>query len=143
VTIASGGKRTKVGSEMRELGILTDAGVLCETGKISWVGLMKDWRRILLDNVSEIDATGKVVLPGFVDSHTHMMFAGNRAHEFALRSQGATYQHIAEAGGGILNTITHVRAATKKELKKTNAPLHERDDEARNRDSRNQNRLWS
>ncbi|MEK7250073.1 MAG: imidazolonepropionase, partial [Bacteroidota bacterium] len=85
---------------------------------ISWVGLMKDWNRTLTDNFNEIDASGKVVLPGFVDSHTHMMFAGNRAHEFALRSQGATYQQIAEAGGGILNTITHVRAATKKDLKK-------------------------
>ncbi len=103
---------------MRELGILNDAGVLCENGKISWVGLMKDWNRTLTDNFNEIDASGKVVLPGFVDSHTHMMFAGNRAHEFALRSQGATYQQIAEAGGGILGTITHVRAATKKDLKK-------------------------
>ncbi|MBI5474615.1 MAG: hypothetical protein HY961_19940 [Ignavibacteriae bacterium] len=46
-----------------------------------------------------------------VDSHTHMMFAGNRSHEFALRSQGATYRQIAEAGGGRLNTIGHVRAA--------------------------------
>jgi imidazolonepropionase len=118
VTVASDGKRTKVSAEMRELGILNDAGVLCENGKISWVGLMKDWNRTLTDSFNEIDASGKVVLPGFVDSHTHMMFAGNRAHEFALRSQGATYQQIAEAGGGILGTITHVRAATKKDLKK-------------------------
>lgn len=103
---------------MRELGILTEAGVLCERGKISWVGPMKEWQRSLPADYSEVDASGKVVLPGFVDSHTHMMFAGNRAHEFALRSQGATYQQIAEAGGGILSTIQHVRAATKKDLKK-------------------------
>lgn len=103
---------------MRELGILNNAGVLCENGKISWVGEMKDWDRTLPESLNEVDASGKVVLPGFVDSHTHMMFAGNRAYEFALRSQGATYQQIAEAGGGILNTITHVRAASKKELKK-------------------------
>jgi len=118
VTVTSGGKQTKVGAEMREIGVINDAGVLCENGKISWVGAMHDWQRTLPDNYNKLDASGKVVLPGFVDSHTHMMFAGNRAHEFALRSQGATYQQIAEAGGGILNTITHVRAATKRELKK-------------------------
>ncbi len=103
---------------MRDVGVLTDAGVLSENGKIVWVGAMSDWKGSLPETFSEIDASGKVVLPGFVDSHTHMMFAGNRAHEFALRSQGATYQQIAEAGGGILNTITNVRAASKKDLKK-------------------------
>ena len=118
VTVASGGKRMKTGTDMRALSIIHNAAVLCEDGKIAWVGLMSDWNRTLPDSYNQIDATGKVVLPGFVDSHTHMMFAGNRAHEFALRSQGATYQQIAEAGGGILNTITHVRSASKKDLKK-------------------------
>lgn len=118
VTVASGGQRYKVGAKMRELGILSNAGVLCENGTITWVGRMEDWRGNLPDDYGELDASDKIVLPGFVDSHTHMMFAGNRAHEFALRSQGATYQEIADAGGGILNTITHVRSATKKELKK-------------------------
>ena len=79
---------------------------------------MEDLDRAASGDVNEIDASGKVVLPGFVDSHTHMMFAGNRAHEFALRSQGATYQQIADAGGGILNTIQHVRSASKRDLKK-------------------------
>ncbi len=106
---------------MQNLGLLNNAGVLCENGKIAWVGEMKDWNRSLPESFNELDARGKVVLPGFVDSHTHMMFAGNRAQEFALRSQGATYQQIAEAGGGILNTITHVRAASKRELKKQTA----------------------
>lgn len=103
---------------MRDLGILTDAGVLCENGFITWVGPMREWKRKLPDTFAELDAEGKVVLPGFVDSHTHMMFAGDRAHEFALRAEGASYQQIAEAGGGILSTIRHVRAASKKELKK-------------------------
>ncbi|MBM2840854.1 MAG: imidazolonepropionase [Bacteroidetes bacterium] len=117
VTVAAGGKRVKTGSEMRELGIIRDAGVLCSNGTIEWVGPMSGWRRSLPDGFPELDATGKTVLPGFVDSHTHMMFAGDRAHEFALRSQGATYQQIAETGGGILSTIRNVRAASKKELK--------------------------
>jgi len=103
---------------MRELGIIRNAGVLCRDGKISWVGAMSDWRQALGEDDTVIDAGGCVVLPGFVDSHTHMMFAGDRSKEFALRSEGATYQQIAEAGGGILNTITHVRAASKRDLKR-------------------------
>ncbi|HXG01761.1 MAG TPA: imidazolonepropionase [Bacteroidota bacterium] len=118
VTVAAHGARVKTGPAMRDVGIVTDAAVLCENGIITWVGRMSDWDRRLPEHISEIDAAGKVVLPGFVDSHTHMMFAGDRAHEFALRSQGATYQQIAEAGGGILSTIRHVRAASKKDLKK-------------------------
>ena len=98
--------------------MVTDAGVLCTGGKIAWVGQMKEWSQTLPGDVMEIDASGKVVVPGFVDSHTHMMFAGDRAQEFELRSRGATYQQIADAGGGILSTITNVRAASKKELKR-------------------------
>lgn len=103
---------------MRELGILTDAGVLCVDGKIQWVGRMNEWVRSLPDDFPELDAGGKVALPGFVDSHTHAVFAGSREQEFALRAEGATYQQIAEQGGGILSTVRHVRAATKKELKR-------------------------
>ena len=106
---------------MRDLGVLHDAGVLCMDGKITWAGPMAAWNRSLPEHFPEIDATGKVVLPGFVDSHTHMMFAGSREHEFALRSEGASYQLIAERGGGILNTIAHVREATKKDLKRQTA----------------------
>ncbi len=121
MTVASRGKRFKVGGGMNDLGILNDAGVLCSGGKIEWVGLMKEWERTLPADFPELDAHGMVVLPGFVDSHTHMMFAGSREHEFALRSGGATYQQIAKEGGGILSTVAHVRAATKKELKRQTA----------------------
>ena len=118
VTVAADGKRAKTGRAMRELGIIRDAGVLCRDGKIGWVGAMSDWRQSLEEDDTVIDAEGCVVLPGFVDSHTHMMFAGDRSKEFALRSQGATYQQIAETGGGILNTIMRVRAASKRDLKR-------------------------
>lgn len=118
VTVRSDGERTKTGHAMRELGILTDAGVLCVDGKIQWVGRMNEWVRSLPDDFPELDAGGKVALPGFVDSHTHAVFAGSREQEFALRAEGATYQQIAEQGGGILSTVRHVRAATKKELKR-------------------------
>ena len=118
VTVSSRGGRTKTGSDMRDLGLIANAGVLCRAGKIAWVGSMDEWSGRLPDDIAELDATGTVVLPGFVDSHTHMLFAGDRAHEFALRSQGATYQQIAQEGGGIMNTVRSVRAATKKALKK-------------------------
>jgi imidazolonepropionase len=118
VTVASGGRRAKAGPGLREIGLLQNAGVLCEKGKIAWVGQMADFGRRLPDDFPELDATGKVVLPGFVDSHTHMLFAGSREHEFSLRSQGATYQAIPEQGGGIVSTVSHVRQATKKTLKK-------------------------
>jgi imidazolonepropionase len=111
---------------MRELGIVDNSGVLCLEGKIAWVGPMSEWtsraNRMLpprAQGIEEFDAAGMVVVPGFVDSHTHMMFAGDRAHEFALRSAGATYQDIARQGGGILNTVLHVRSASKKELKRS------------------------
>jgi imidazolonepropionase len=121
VTIASNGKKTKTRGDMSELGIVKEAGVLCLNGKIEWVGKMSDWNRSLPEDFAEIDADGKVVMPGFVDSHTHMMFAGTRVYEFSLRSQGATYQQISEQGGGILSTVRRVRAVSKKELKRSTA----------------------
>ncbi|MDH4070412.1 MAG: imidazolonepropionase [Ignavibacteria bacterium] len=121
VTVSSGGDRVKTGPAMSELGLVDDAGVLCEGGTISWVGPMKEFRKKLPDDFPELDCSGKTVLPGFVDSHTHMLFAGTREKEFALRAKGATYQEIAEAGGGIVSTVSNVRSATKKELKKQTA----------------------
>lgn len=111
----------KIGREMKELGVVAEAGVLCRGGKIAWVGPMAGMKEKLPDDFPEIDAEGKVVLPGFVDSHTHMMFAGDRANEFALRAEGATYQQIAERGGGIISTIRNVRETSKKDLKRSAA----------------------
>jgi imidazolonepropionase len=119
VTVAADGRSTKPGSSMGDIGVIENAAVLCLEGRIAWAGPMNALPRDIPADLPELDAAGKVVLPGFVDSHTHMMFAGHRAHEFGLRAQGASYQDIAAAGGGILSTITHVRAATKKELKRS------------------------
>lgn len=121
VTVAAHGKPVKTGPGMRDLGIQRDATVLCRDGKITWAGPRTAWIGGTPKGVPELDAQGGVVLPGFVDSHTHMMFAGSRESEFALRSEGATYRQIAEQGGGILSTIRNVRAASKKDLKRSTA----------------------
>lgn len=123
VTGAAHGARAKAGPDMQELGILQDAGVLCREGTITWVGPMSTFSERLPEDMPELDASGMVVVPGFVDSHTHMMFAGDRAEEFGLRARGATYREIAERGGGILNTVRHVRAASRKDLKRSTARL--------------------
>ena len=89
-------------------------GVLAATGdRISWAGSRKEWRdkaRI------EHDARGAWITPALIDCHTHLVYAGNRAHEFELRLNGATYEEIARAGGGILSTVKATRAATEDEL---------------------------
>jgi imidazolonepropionase len=123
VTVSAAGKRFKAGPEMNDLGIVENATVLIENGRISWTGRTSDFEQTVPDSIDTLDAEGLVALPGFVDSHTHALFAGTRENEFALRSAGKSYAEIASAGGGILSTVAAVRAATKKELKK-NARKH-------------------
>lgn len=106
---------------MRDIGLVADGAVVCRDGRIAWAGPEADLPPGLGAGLPELDADRGVVLPGFVDSHTHMMFAGDRSGEFALRCAGATYQEIAGQGGGILNTVRHVRGAGKKDLKRSTA----------------------
>lgn len=114
VTVASPGKRVKTGNEMRSLGILTDASLLIENGVIANIG--KRDEVTAPEEYDVVDAQGRTVLPGFVDSHTHTVFAGSRENEFALRAEGKSYQEIAEGGGGILSTVRATRETSKKEL---------------------------
>ncbi|HAP36289.1 MAG TPA: imidazolonepropionase [Bacteroidetes bacterium] len=116
VTVASHGKRVKTGIDMCELHILSNASLLIENGIITAVG--KNGELTAPADIDEINAEGRVVIPGFVDSHTHTVFAGSRENEFAMRSEGKTYQEIAEAGGGILSTMRATREATKHNLYK-------------------------
>lgn len=116
VTVAAHGKRVKSGADMRELHIHSNASLLIENGIITGIGGPELRAPVEMD---VIDAEGKAVLPGFVDSHTHTVFAGSRENEFAMRAEGKTYQQIAEAGGGILSTMTATRNATKRDLYKT------------------------
>jgi imidazolonepropionase len=100
---------------MEELGIIEDAALAVRADQIAAIGKNVD----ILDQYSsanEIDATGKVVTPGFVDPHTHLVFAGSRESELELKIKGASYLEILQKGEGILKTVRDTRAATKEEL---------------------------
>lgn len=115
VTLA-GAPRPRVGAEMRELAIIHDGAMLVRSGRIAAVGTRAEIEALITPQVQILDAQQRVVLPGFVDAHTHPVFAGNRADEFERRASGASYQEIAAAGGGIRSTVRHTRAAAEDEL---------------------------
>jgi len=115
VTLA-GAARPRVGGELRELGVISDAVLLIEDGRIAAAGSSAELRGKIPADAVVVDAEGRCVTPGFVDAHTHLVFAGNRAAEFEQRIGGATYQKIAAAGGGILSTVNATRAASEEEL---------------------------
>ena len=115
VTLA-GPKRPRVGPEMRELGLVKDGGMLVEDGRVVSAGPSSEIEKRMPAGAKVIDASGRVVLPGFVDAHTHPVFAGDRVDEFEMRAQGATYEEIAASGGGIRSTVRRTRAASEEEL---------------------------
>jgi imidazolonepropionase len=118
VTVPSHGKRVKRGPEMSDIGVIPNGAVIIEGDTIAWCGRMEDLSMSSVKEASVLDCMNRVVMPGFVDSHTHLLFAGSREEEFAMRTRGATYQEIAEKGGGIVSTMEQVRAASKRDLKK-------------------------
>ncbi|MEZ5754795.1 MAG: imidazolonepropionase [Paracoccaceae bacterium] len=92
-------------------GLIPDAALLIEGESIAWIG-----PRAEAPKAQNFDCQGKLLTPGLIDAHTHLVFAGNRAAEFELRLQGASYAEIARAGGGILSTVSATRAATEDAL---------------------------
>ena len=120
ITVNSGNKPFKSGKEMRDLGIIENATVMIQDGLFSWIGQSNKLSQEPDDSIDIIDASELIALPGFVDSHTHSVFAGSRENEFAMRTEGKSYREIAEAGGGILSTVRATREMPKKELKKIN-----------------------
>ncbi len=112
----SGPSRPRVSAELRELGIIADAAMLIEDDRIVAVGKYAELKSQVEPGTHVIDGEGRCVTPGFVDAHTHLVFAGNRADEFERRIGGATYQEIAAAGGGILRTVKVTREAGEDDL---------------------------
>jgi len=112
VTCAS--NHPKRGAAMRDVGLIEDGAVAIENGLIVDVGttdvLLRRYE--LLASFDVLDVNGKVVCPGFVDAHTHVVYAGDRASEFEMRIQGKSYMEIMAAGGGILSTMQQVRQAS-------------------------------
>jgi len=112
----SGPGRPRVGAEMRELSVIADGAMLVRHGRIQAVGSRPSIESMVSPETEIVDAGGRVVLPGFVDAHTHPVFAGTRADEYEQRAAGATYAEIAAAGGGIRSTVRRTRAASEDEL---------------------------
>jgi len=116
VTLA-GPVRPRVSGELRDLAIVRDGALLAEQGRIRAVGSRSEIESLIgVEDCTVVDAGSRILLPGFVDAHTHPVFAGNRADEFEKRVGGATYAEIAAAGGGIRSTVRRTRAATEADL---------------------------
>jgi len=118
LTLSSDNPGPRRAAQLDELGVVEDAAVLCLGGQIVSVGTTKDalrdpWLKKNRKKIIEIDCAGKVVLPGFVDSHTHPVFVSPRLVDFEKRIEGASYEQIAAAGGGIRSSVEGVRQAGK------------------------------
>jgi len=114
VTLA-GPAKPRVGTEMAELAIIRDGGMLIRDGKIDSVGPSNEIEK-KSRGAEIVDAGGRVVLLGFVDAHTHLVFAGNRLDDFERRARGESYEQISKAGGGIWSTVQKTRAASEHDL---------------------------
>jgi imidazolonepropionase len=112
------GRGPRRGKALSNLGTIKDGALLVRDGSIAAVGSRAKVEALPEARVAEkLDVGGRVVLPGFVDSHTHLIHAGSRALEYELKTAGASYEEIARKGGGILNSVKKLRAATSAALK--------------------------
>jgi len=114
----AGAHRPRIGGELRNLAVVEDGAILVRGDRIEAAGRRRDLEQLITDDFEVIDAGKRVVMPGFVDAHTHPVFAGIRANEFEQRASGATYREIAARGGGIRSTVRATRNASLKDLVK-------------------------
>ena len=117
VTLA-GARRPRTGGDLRQLAIIEDGAMLVRGEYIEAVGRRREIESLINGDCEVIDAGRRVVMPGFVDAHTHPVFAGMRANEFEQRASGATYREIAARGGGIRSTVRTTRNASQSDLVK-------------------------
>ena len=102
-------------------GLIESGAVAFSEDKIVWAGAMADIPENLKSK-DAIDAGGRLITPAFIDCHTHIVHGGNRAKEFEMRLEGASYEEVARAGGGIVSTVSHTRAASEEELVQSALP---------------------
>lgn len=98
-----------------EYGLIRDAAILVEDGKIAWVGAQCDLPEQNF-RAKEVSCQGRLVTPALIDCHTHIVYGGNRSREFEMRLNGASYEEVARAGGGIVSTVAATRAASEEDL---------------------------
>ncbi len=112
------GSASRAGSAQGKIERIEDGEILCRGGRIAFAGARAERERLFgaLPDTRRLDGGGGTAVPGFVDAHTHLPWAGTREREFLERLAGRSYQEIAAAGGGILSTVRSTRAATKEEL---------------------------
>jgi imidazolonepropionase len=112
------GSTAKAGAAQKEVLRIADGEILCRDGRLEFVGTAAERERLYgaLPDAARLDAGGGTAVPGFVDAHTHLPWAGTREREFLARLGGKSYEEIAEEGGGILSTVRATRAATKDAL---------------------------
>lgn len=101
----------------QDYGLIENAALVCEAGRISWLGPMADLPSV--GGAQVVDLEGRWITPGLIDCHTHLVHGGDRAAEFEMRLEGASYEDIAKAGGGILSTLKATRAADEESLRGT------------------------
>lgn len=115
LTIAGSQGKPKIGKDMREIGNIHDGAVAIKEGRIVAVGKTRDVSKAFRAGYV-INAQGKTVLPGFVDPHTHLVFAGSREEEFQMRLEGVSYMELLSSGGGVLKTVKETRRASVEKL---------------------------
>ena len=117
ITCKASNNRFKRKSELNDIGLLEEYSIIIEDNRIADISSSKSFDFTQFDSV--IDCRGKVLMPGLIDSHTHLIFSGSRADEFEMRLEGKTYEEISDKGGGIIKTVSATRTSSKENLKET------------------------
>ncbi|MBM7330897.1 imidazolonepropionase, partial [Agrobacterium sp. S2] len=119
--IFSNARIATLGENSEGLGLIDNAALAVKNGKIAYVG-PENTLPAEYASFEKIDCGNRLITPGLIDCHTHLVHAGNRAHEFELRLNGASYEEVARAGGGIVSSVKNLRAASEDDLVRETLP---------------------